>query len=95
MEILQAPPDHGDAWNILAHQWIAASLNVAAGASTTPEIEAALNTPFVAACVVDAADRAAAIDTAMTLDDFNNGYIGPGHCDCDDDCVDDCVEPSN
>jgi len=85
MEILRDSP-RGDAWLILAHQWIAASLNVASGASTPDEVDAALATPFILACVVNPADRAAALETAETLDQYNNGDIGPGHCD-------DCERP--
>ena len=72
---------------ILSHQWIAASLNVAAGTDPSAvsaelaEAEALLNT-----CVNPGTpDPARAIELAGILDDYNNGVIGPGHCDDDDE----------
>lgn len=82
LEILQTPPK-GDAWYILAHQWIAASLNVASGALAPPDVAAALTQgeALLADCSIDADEHDAAIADAGLLDDFNNGAVGPGHCD--------------
>ncbi len=82
LEILQTPPK-GDAWYILAHQWIAASLNVASGALAPPDVVAALTQgeALLADCSIDADEHDAAIADAGLLDDFNNGAVGPGHCD--------------
>ena len=44
-EILWVQPE-GDAYIILAHQYIAASLNVDNGASTTPEVDMALSMAY-------------------------------------------------
>lgn len=80
----------GSAYPILAHQWMAATLNGFAGADTS----------VIAADLVEARDlldtydgnpqptdsisrqvRKDFIALAGTLDDYNNGLIGPGHCD--------------
>jgi cysteine-rich repeat protein len=81
LQILQTPPN-GNAWYILAQQWIGAELNVASGASTTPAVQSALSTgqTLLSACSISSADRAQAIDLASLLNDYNNGYTGPGHC---------------
>lgn len=78
--LLKAPK--GDAWVILAHQWIAASLNVAAGAEAPPDVAAALAEAggYLADCSVSADERDAALAASELLDAFNNGEVGPGHC---------------
>jgi hypothetical protein len=85
LALLNTPPK-GDATIILAHQLIAAKLNIANGADPTD----------VAQTIIDADDwltvnpvgtnpkgpsRAIGISLSETLDDYNNGLIGPGHCD--------------
>ena len=81
LDILHIAP-RGEAWYILAHQYIAASLNVAAGAddadiaSTLTEAKAILT----ASCGGITTDRQTAIDLSYRLDSYNNGLIGPGHC---------------
>ncbi len=84
-DILHTVPQ-GDATYILAHQLIAAKLNVSQGADDTA----------IAAIIVAAddwlaahplasnpsdAEREAGIALAEMLDDYNNGLVGPGHCD--------------
>ncbi len=75
----------GDAWYILAHQTIAAQLNIASGASTTGEVDAALAS--AQAWLTDncggspASESADALEWAATLARYNQGQIGPGHCD--------------
>jgi hypothetical protein len=76
----------GDAWYILAHQYIAALLNQKAGANTSDvddELAEALgiltaNAP--GSLKAQSATRDRAIELAGILDDYNNGEIGPGHC---------------
>lgn len=82
LNILKTPPQGGNAWYILAHQWIAAMLNVANGASSS-SIEEALEhgEALLSGCSIAAEDRTEALAIAATLDAFNNGWIGPGHCD--------------
>lgn len=96
MDILHTPP-RGDAWYILAHRYIAAELNAAAGASTADlgdALEEAAD--LLDDCEIDREDREYALDLADLLDDYNNGRIGPGHCDecvCDDDSSSDDDSP--
>ena len=82
LDILGTVP-RGEAWYILAHQYIAASLNAASGASTD-DLGTALadaKTLLTANCGGITAERQKAIDLSYLLDSFNNGLVGPGHCD--------------
>jgi hypothetical protein len=77
----------GNAWYILAHQYIAAYMNSLNGADTT-----AINTQLAQAyALLSATDpasmskvkgsvKAQFTSLAATLDSYNNGLIGPGHC---------------
>jgi hypothetical protein len=90
-DVLWTPPA-GNAYYILSHAYIAAQLNQLAGADFS-EVE----TVFDAATVLfeeytpaEVAEmrgnnptRKLFIELAGTLDDYNNGLIGPGHCDED------------
>ncbi len=89
MMILWTPPKKGNAYIILAHQYIGAELNVVNGTSIPDE---ALDAWLSAQELLEyyqsegnipkkSPDRALAIDLAGILDDYNNGIIGPGHCD--------------
>ncbi len=83
--ILQTGPG-GDATYILAHQLIAAKLNVSNGADDT---EVADTIAAADQWLSDnplgsdpsGEERQAGIILAETLDDYNNGIIGPGQCD--------------
>lgn len=86
-QVLWTPPA-GNAYYNLAHQYIAAKLNVLNGASAPAEVTAAIAaadtffntyTPAQAAGLKGAA-RNAVLSNASLLDRFNNGLIGPGHC---------------
>jgi hypothetical protein len=91
MDILRTPPKKGNAYLILAHQYIAAELNVVNGASIPDDVFAAwlvaqdLLLEYESEGNIDKKDypedRAWAIDLAGMLDDYNNGRLGPGHCD--------------
>ena len=80
-------PPAGNPYYILAHQYMAARLNVLAGTSTTPAVDAALTraTAFFAASVPSTEwtdqQKADIVAAAGTLADYNEGDIGPGHCD--------------
>jgi len=78
LEVLYVPP-RGDAWFILAHQWIAGMLNVADGARAPAEVKQALAEAeaLLLGCVIDPADRGVAIALAELLDDYNNGRLEP------------------
>ena len=81
-------PTHGDAWYILGHQWIAASLNDASGAIPNADVQHALDRgkELLEGCAIDAADRAEAIELSELLDAFNNGHTDS---DCEEDDDDD------
>lgn len=89
LDVFWTPPQGGNAYYILAHQYMAAKLNMLAGASTTAEVDAAMAfaenffatyTPAQAGALKGGA-RNTVIAHAGTLDAYNNGQIGPGHCD--------------
>jgi len=76
----------GNALLILAHQLIAAKLNVAAGADPTAvstaisEADALIGSRMVGTDVIRTKDGQALVNVATTLDQYNNGATGPGHC---------------
>lgn len=76
----------GNAYYILAHQYMAVKLNILNGASTTPTVTAAItgagnffNTKTPTSSITKA-QRNQLLAWAATLDKYNNGLIGPGHC---------------
>jgi hypothetical protein len=83
---LWTAPSGGSAYYILAHQYMAASLNVLFGVTPTAAVSAALAgaatffTTATPATSLTSAQRAALIAMAGTLASFNEGAIGPGHC---------------
>ena len=87
-EWLQTPPAGGDAWIILAHQFIAASLNEAAGVDVPDDVADALAAAaaLLDDCEISAEDREAAIALSELLDAFNNGQFSES---CEDDDHDD------
>ncbi|PRY13646.1 hypothetical protein CLV24_10516 [Pontibacter ummariensis] len=86
LEVLKTAPKGGNAYYILAHQFIAAKLNMQ-GASSTPAVTEAFENaedyfeshepedPY------ETVDRALLIEWAETLTAYNEGKIGPGHCE--------------
>ena len=85
-EVINTPSADGNAYYILARQYTAAKLNFLSGASSTAEVDAAIAwaETFFATYTPssDLSDevRDQAIAAAGTLDDYNNGLIGLGHC---------------
>lgn len=86
--VLWTPPA-GNVYYNLAHQYIAATLNVlnSAGdssiATTLAAAESLLNDPTNTPAKIAALkgkDKKPWTDLAATLDQYNNGLIGPGHC---------------
>jgi hypothetical protein len=77
----------GDAYYILAQQYIAATLNVNGGASAPAEVQATLEEAlaWLESHEPGVRPRTATgqmlVGWAKLLDDYNNGEIGPGHCD--------------
>jgi hypothetical protein len=77
----------GNAFYNLAHQYMAAKLNVLNGASSTAAVDSALssaetlfNSLSAGGTTLTRAQRTQALALATTLDKYNNGLIGPGHC---------------
>ena len=93
-DVLWTVPEGGNAYYILAHAYIAARLNVLNGASIPSDVEIVLNnatdlfglyTPEQVGALRGNDDlRKRFVAMAETLDDYNNGIFGPGHCD--DEC---------
>lgn len=91
-EVLWTAPKGGNAYYQLAHQYIAAKLNLLSGAASTSAVDNAMDaaadlfgeyTPAEVAEMKGKAGNAtrdAFRILADTLDQFNNGLIGPGHC---------------
>jgi hypothetical protein len=85
-EAINASSAGGNAYYILAQQYIAAKLNLAGGTSSTPAVNAALAgaeaffAAYTPSSTLSKAVRAQAIAYAGTLADYNEGGIGPGHC---------------
>jgi hypothetical protein len=85
LDILWTAPA-GNGWFILAHQAIATQLNVASGASTTPEVDQALADAWsLLENNCQTLPPAQVSELTTVLDDYNNGLIGPGHCDGGDE----------
>jgi hypothetical protein len=84
----------GNVYYQLAHQYMAAVLNKLNGASSTSAVDAAITaaegffntyTPAQAGALgKTSAARTNALAWAGTLGSYNEGAIGPGHCDEDD-----------
>ncbi|NVB78110.1 MAG: DUF4215 domain-containing protein [Kofleriaceae bacterium] len=95
ISILNTPVE-GNALIQIAHQLIAAKLNIAAGAS----VDSATNAAIAAAdaligslvCPPAGSDTLSGhSDLTEALDDYNSGNTGPGHCDNEEPCGDgDC-----
>lgn len=87
-DVLETPPQKGNAYYILAHQYIAAVMN-AKSASTPSAISAAIGsatTYFGKATPDDWSAKGSYSKEQLTgwadlLDGYNNGKAGPKHCD--------------
>lgn len=92
-EVMWTPPSGGNAYYSLAHQYIAAQLNFLNGASSTPEVTDAINAATTLFNTYTPAQWSSLPKSvknqfkslANILDQYNNGIIGPGHCDDEDD----------
>jgi hypothetical protein len=86
MNLFRTPPKGGNAYIQLAHQYMAARLNVEAGASTPSSVATALASAtalFNAAGGVNSLTSAQitqARQLAGILGSYNEGAVGPGHC---------------
>jgi len=85
-EVLRTPPAQGNAYYILAHQFIAVTINILNGAESTSEVDAAIvwaNSFFnkhTPSSNLNKNDRKKVISYASLLGQYNNGVIGPGSC---------------
>jgi hypothetical protein len=88
-EILQTKPKGGNAFYILAHQYIAAEMNGLNGAGSPSEVQdvwsqaQGILEKYEADLAIPkkSVDTDAAIALAGILDAYNNGSLGPGHCE--------------
>ena len=92
-QVFQTPSSSGNAYYILARQYMAAVLNILNGASSTSAVNTAItnattyfnnaaNTPASALNLSKSA-RNTLLGYATTLANYNTGLTGPGHCDED------------
>lgn len=85
-EVFWANPRGGNAYYVLAHQYMAAVLNQLNGAGSTTAVDAALAwaEPFfntsTPSSLLSKTVRQQAIYYAAILAHYNEGDIGPGHC---------------
>ncbi|RKT45777.1 hypothetical protein [Thiocapsa rosea] len=88
-QVFWTPPAGGNVYYSLAHQWIAAELNVLNGASIPDDVLAAWKDAkknfFKVYTPAQAAGLKGAVKSkwqgiASVLDGYNNGRTGPGHC---------------
>ena len=99
IEVLNTNVGKGGKYYILAYQYIAAELNILAGANPT-DIQVAFDeaTTFLNNWTPEAVKgnkglEAECVRLGGILDDFNNGIIGPGHCPDDDEQTQASIEP--
>jgi hypothetical protein len=85
-EVLWTAPKKGSAYYKLAHQYIAAVLNQKNGASATEEVNTALEAAeaffgtHTPASVLLPSVKKSINELASVLASYNEGDIGPGHC---------------
>jgi len=88
-DVLWNAPKGGNSYYILAHQYIAAELNMLNGASVPEDVASAFadatglfegNTPGDVAGL-KGKEKQPWTSLAGILEDYNEGTIGPGHCD--------------
>jgi hypothetical protein len=91
-DVLWTPPKGGNAYYILAHAYIATHLNQLNGADFTDALDAFNSATYLFNNYTPdyvgglkgkngKKERQEWIELAEILDDYNNGIIGPGHCE--------------
>lgn len=86
LDALHTPPQ-GSPYYILLHQYIAAKLNVLSGLGWTHAGESEAwgqiqdANAILSDCTVSVDEFEYAMELSESLDAFNNGVWGPGHCD--------------
>jgi len=84
-QVLRTAPKGGNAYIIIAHQYIAAYLNIYNGVDPTVILETMqhaeqLLSVYTSEDVLPKDVRQDFLETKDMLEMFNEGYIGPGHC---------------
>ena len=80
IQVLKTPPKKGDAYYILAHQFIATYLNYKSGASLPLEVKKAFDIALNWFWENIELERKDVIAIAEVLDAYNNGKMGVPHC---------------
>jgi hypothetical protein len=84
MTLFKTPPKGGDAYLQLAHQYMAARLNVEAGASVPSSVASAMTSAEALFNAVGSSfnktQTTQARSLAGVLGSYNEGALGPGHC---------------
>jgi hypothetical protein len=84
MTLFKTPPKGGDAYLQLAHQYMAARLNVEAGASMPADVATAMASAEALFNAVGSSfnktQTTQARSLAGVLGSYNEGALGPGHC---------------
>ncbi|HYJ78284.1 MAG TPA: hypothetical protein VEW03_01675 [Longimicrobiaceae bacterium] len=82
-QVLDASPAGGNAYIILAHQYIASVLNQANGAAVPAGVQSSLTFAQTYFSGATAPDKGTIVTHATVLDDYNNGVYpgGPPHCE--------------
>ena len=87
-EVFQTNPAGGNVYYQLAHQYMAAKLNIENGAASTSSVNTAISWAehnffpiYSPSSNLPDAIKTKASQYATLLDKFNNGLIGPGHCE--------------
>jgi hypothetical protein len=87
-EVFQTNPAGGNVYYQLAHQYMAAKLNIENGAASTSSVDAAISWAehnffpiYSPSSNLPDAIKTKASQYATLLDRYNNGLIGPGHCE--------------
>ena len=79
----QTAPKKGNVWYQLAHQWMAAYLNIANGADSPSEVDSAITGGLTWLQTNDPATNPKSSQAGIwagILASFNEGTTGPGHC---------------
>ena len=86
-EVFQTPPKGGNVWYQLAHQWMAAYLNSLTGAAMPADVASALTDAEAWLAAHSPAENLKAKNApeaaawASLLGSYNEGEVGPGHCE--------------
>jgi len=100
LEVFWTPPAGGNVYYILARHYIGTELNRLSGAGMPADVEAAFDAATALfemytpedALALRQHDRHEWLDLVGLLEGYNEGDLGPGHCDEYDDDLDDLID---